>query len=64
MAVAGLLVVGYVALKVVDVCGFVVVAVCDCRFIRGDDVERSNMLKLIPHLAEGSWLLKQVQYAC
>eukprot|EP00775_Hariotina_reticulata_P009092 gene9092-9262_t len=30
------------------------------RFIHGDDGERSNMLKLIPHLAEGSWLLKQV----
>lgn len=29
------------------------------RFINGDDDERRSLFKMIPHIAEGSWLIKQ-----
>jgi len=29
------------------------------RFIHGTDETRNKMLKLIPHIANGSWLIKQ-----
>ncbi len=30
-----------------------------CRFINGDDATRNLMLKLIPHIADGSWVVRQ-----
>eukprot|EP00882_Tetradesmus_deserticola_P016640 GHRQ01017780.1.p1 GENE.GHRQ01017780.1~~GHRQ01017780.1.p1 ORF type:complete len:445 (+),score=238.81 GHRQ01017780.1:224-1558(+) len=29
------------------------------RFLHGDDATRTSMFKLIPHIAEGSWVIKQ-----
>lgn len=29
------------------------------RFVYGSDEERNKMLKLIPHIAQGSWMIKQ-----
>ena len=29
------------------------------RFIKGTTATRNQMLKLIPHVAEGSWIIKQ-----
>jgi hypothetical protein len=30
-----------------------------CRFLNGTTEERNKMLKLIPHIADGSWMIKQ-----
>jgi hypothetical protein len=29
------------------------------RFLTGDDATRNLMLKLIPHIADGSWVVRQ-----
>jgi hypothetical protein len=30
-----------------------------CRFLQGDNEERRSMFKMIPRVAEGSWVIKQ-----
>ncbi len=34
-------------------------AACDARYMTGDTHTRNHMLKLIPHIADGSWMIKQ-----
>lgn len=31
------------------------------KFLHGDNATRNLMLKLIPHIADGSWVIKQVR---